>query len=380
MSCYLLLCQAIFAIVYLLRHTKGILMARKTKGIYKRGAIYWMTYVDNEGVQHWKSTGSKIKTEAEYILHLAQTHIKAGQEPGILEQVKRRAAKHTFDALCKKYSEFCQNMRDAKNRAYMIDQLKSEFGGRVLRSITLADVESYQSRLLASGLKPATVNRRIACLKHMINKAHDWEYIDNEAAAKIRKVKLIQEDNTRLRFLSAEEVNRLIAVSPPQLKPIVTTAVNTGMRKGEILGLTWDKVDLKHGFIILGDDVVKTGRGRQIPINNPLMIVLKALFVQRRLNVPFVFPSPSGGAYVAINAPFKTACKKAGIKDFHFHDLRHTFASQAVMGGADLASIQKLLGHSNISMTMRYSHLSKDHLSKAVNILGDLFGGHPGAI
>jgi len=355
-------------------------MARKTKGIYKRGSIWWITYVDADRVQHWKSTGSTNKTEAEYILHKAQTHIKEGKEPGILEQVKRKTAKHTFNALCVKYEEFCQNMRDAKNRGYMIDQLKAEFGGRTLRSISLADVESYQSRLLASDLKPATVNRRIACLKHMLHKSTDWEMLDNEAFAKLKKVTHIQEDNTRLRYLSVEEVNRLISASPTPLKPIVTMAVNTGMRKGEILNLTWDRVDLKHGFIILGDDMVKTGKGRQIPINGLLMSVLKAAYVKRRLDIPIVFPSPSGAAYVAINVPFKSACRKAGIKDFHFHDLRHTFASQAVMNGADLPSVQKLLGHSNIAMTMRYSHLSKDHLSKTVNILGNLFGSSQEAI
>lgn len=250
----------------------------------------------------------------------------------------------------------------------------------MLGNITLADVESYQARLLASGLKPATVNRRIACLKHMLNKATDWDMLSNEVFAKIRRVKLRKEENTRLRYLSVEEVNRLISFCPPQLKPIVTIAVNTGMRKGEILNLTWNKVDLKHGFIILGDEVVKSGKGRQIPINKPLMVDLKASFIQRRIDIPFVFPSPSGKAYVAINDPFKTACRKAGIKDFHFHDLRHTFASQAVMNGADLASIQKLLGHSTITMTMRYSHLSKDHLNKAVDILGDLFNKNQKAL
>ncbi|MEI6306399.1 MAG: site-specific integrase, partial [Deltaproteobacteria bacterium] len=330
---------------------------KTTKGLYRRGSIFWITYVDNEKVQHWKSTGTKKKTEAEYILHKAQAHIKEGKEPGILEQVRRRAANHTFNALCEKYREFCQNMRDAKNRGYMIDQLKVEFGGRILRSITLADVESYQSRLLSSGLASATVNRRIACLKHMLHKATDWEFLDNEAYAKIKKVKLMQEDNTRLRFLSAEEVNRLIAVCSPQLKPIITMAVNTGMRKGEILGLTWDKVDLKHGFIILDDGAVKTGRGRQIPINGLLMVALKAAFVKRRLDVPFVFPAPSGGAYVAINAPFKTACRKAGIKDFHFHDLRHTAASWWAQAGANMAVLKELLGHSNLAVTGRYSHL-----------------------
>lgn len=353
-------------------------MARKAKGIYRRGSIYWITYVDAIGNQQWKSTRSTNKTEAEYILNKALADVKEGKEPGILEQIKRRAAKHTFNALCEKYREYCQNLRDAKNRGYMIDQLKSEFGGKPISNISLAGVESFQSRLLASGLRPATVNRRISCLKHMLNKATDWDMLGNELYLKIKKVKLEKEDNTRIRFLSAEEVNRLILACPPHLKSIVTMAVNTGMRKNEILKLSWDNIDLKHGFIILSDSMVKSGKGRQIPINRFLMTALKVAFLKRQPHIPFVFPSPSGVPYRAINAPFKTACKRAGITDFHFHDLRHTFASQAVMNGADLASVQRLLGHSNITMTMRYSHLSKDHLAKTVNILGELFGRSSG--
>lgn len=354
-------------------------MPRKTKGIYKRGRIWWFTYTDCFGKQHWKSSHSEKREEALYALHLAHADAKVGKEPGILEQIRRKATRHSFVTLCEKYREFCQNNRDAKNRNYMIDQLKEEFGGRLLRNITLADVESYQSRLLNSGLQAATVNRRIACLKHMLHKATDWDMLDNESYLKIRKVQLLKEENTRLRFLNVDEAKSLLLACPPFLQPIVTMALNTGMRRGEILGLTWDRVDLKHGFILLGDNNVKSGRGRQIPINKVLMITLKTLYFQRRPGVPYLFPAPSGKPYTTINTAFKKACKAAGIKDFHFHDLRHTFASQAVMNGADLASVQKLLGHSSITMTMRYSHLSKDHLCKTVDLLGELFNGRSGA-
>lgn len=358
---------------------RGKGMPRKTKGVYKRGKIWWITYTDCFGKQYWKSSRSESRADALYALNLAHADAKVGKEPGILEQIRRNAARHSFSSLCEKYKEFCQNNRDAKNRNYMIDQLKAEFGKRLLKSISLADLESYQSRLLNSGLQAATVNRRIACLKHMLHKATDWDMLDNESYLKIRKVQLLKEENTRLRFLNVEEVRRLLFACRPYLRPIVTMALNTGMRRGEILGLTWDRVDLKHGFILLGDNNVKSGRGRQIPINKVLMATLKPLYLKRSPEVPYLFPTPSGKPYATINTAFKKACDAAGIKDFHFHDLRHTFASQAVMNGADLASVQKLLGHSTITMTMRYSHLSQNHLSKTVDLLGELFNGRKGA-
>jgi len=353
-------------------------MAKKTKGLYKRGNVWWMTYVDASGVQQWESTRSKSKTEAEYILSKLQVDVKEGKEPGILEQVKQKASKHTFEDLCKKYMAFCQNQKDYKNKSYLIDQLKSEFIGKTMRQITLLEVEEYQSRMQATDLKPATVNRRIACLKNMMKKAKDWGMIEYDALLKIREVKQLKENNQRLRYLSIEECKNLIDHCADHIKPIVTFALNTGMRKGEILSLTWDRVDLQHDYILLRDSDVKNGCGRQLPINQQVKKVLREQLNQKRENVSYVFYNPIDGKnYTGIYDSFINACNKSQIDDFHFHDLRHTFASQCVMNGVDIPTLQKLLGHKTIQMTMRYAHLSQGHLNNAVKIVGNLFGNLP---
>ena len=144
------------------------------------------------------------------------------------------------------------------------------------------------------------------------------------------------------------------------------TALNSGMRKQEILTLKWDQVDLKHGFILL--DRTKNGERREIPINNALKTTLQSIV--RRLDVPYVFVSPiNGKPYRAVKRSFYTACRPAGIRDFHFHDLRHCFASHLVMAGVDLATVRELLGHKTLGMTLRYAHLAPSHKVRAVDML-----------
>jgi integrase len=122
----------------------------------------------------------------------------------------------------------------------------------------------------------------------MFTKAVDWEMVESDALKRIHKVKLLRDDSRRLRYLSQGECQELVSNCKPHLKPIVVTALNTGMRKGEILGLMWDNADLQHGFILL--DMTKNGERREIPINDTLRTTLKGLL--RRVDVLYVFYDP----------------------------------------------------------------------------------------
>jgi integrase len=131
--------------------------------------------------------------------------------------------------------------------------------------------------------------------------------------------------------------------------------LNTGMRRGEILSLEWEKhIDLKHGFIFL--DVTKNGERREVPINQTLRETLKKL--PRRLDSPYVFTDNEGNRFKDIKWSFKTALRRSEIKDFRFHDLRHTFASHLVMAGVNITTVKDLLGHKTLTMTLRYAHLA----------------------
>jgi integrase len=170
-------------------------------------------------------------------------------------------------------------------------------------------------------------------------------------------VKLEEEDQGRLRFLSDDECARLLAgcrtSGQPLLYPIVVIALNTGMRRSEVLGLTWDRVDVARGVLQL--EKTKNGKRREIPMNRAVYDVLSAL------------PKSGGRLFPSsIRRAFENAVERAGVKDFHFHDLRHTFASWLTMKGRPLREVQELLGHTSISMTERYAHLAPERLRDAV--------------
>lgn len=207
----------------------------------------------------------------------------------------------------------------------------------------------------------------------MFTKAVDWNMVEEDVLKRVRKVKLLEENNRRLRYLSKEECQALIDACADHLRPIVVTALNTGMRKGEILSLKWENVDLNHKFILL--DRTKNGERREIPINATLRATL--IGIKRRLDISHVFYDQlTGSSYGDIKNSFNGACKRAGINNFRFHDLRHTFASHLVMEGVDLTTVSRLLGHRDLTMTLRYSHLSPLHLSKAVDILDNVLNNN----
>jgi integrase len=352
---------------------EGVNMAKDKslpKGIYKRGEVYWIRYAGLDGKIVYESskqgdkTGTKIK-DAEALLHDRKADIGRGKQP----EKARKIPNTTFKELATEYLKWSERQRGFQKKSFFIQQLRDKFDNVPLRHLNTMAIEQYQSERLNKGNKPATVNRVVAVLKHMIHKAVDWELVEESVLKKVRQAKQLEANNRRLRYLSKEECQTLINACDSHLKPIVLTALNTGCRKGEILGLTWENVDLKHGFILL--DRTKNGKRREIPINATLRATLETL--PRRLDGGHVFyDHKTGKPYQDVKKSFNSAVRRAKIKDFHFHDLRHTFASHLVMAGIDLTTVSRLLGHKDLTMTLRYSHLSPKHMSQAVDIMNEV--------
>lgn len=354
------------------------------KGVYKRGGVWWITYAGDDGKVIRESAKTAKHKEAVARYEDKKKAIREGREP---EPIKKISV-YTFAQLAVEYEKWCERQRSFRSKKGFIAQLVEVFGNVQLRHISTKFLEQFQSERLMKGNKklkvkdewvtlpnkPATINRLMATMKHMIHKAYQWEMCSDETLKRVRQVKLLEENNRRLRYLSREECEALISKCTGHTRDIVITALNGGLRKGEILGLQWDNVDLKHGFILL--DKTKNGTRREIPINDTLRGVFQG--VTRRLDVPYVFfDSMTGKAYKDVKRSFHTACRQAGIRDFHFHDLRHTFASHLVMGGVDIVTVSRLLGHASLSMTLRYSHLAPQHLQKAVDVLDSALTGKP---
>ncbi|MBI3585424.1 MAG: site-specific integrase [Nitrospinae bacterium] len=339
-------------------------------GLYKRqdSPTWWMSFSVNNR-QYKRSTGTEDKRLAEAILGKVRGQVIEGK--WFPDGDKYLDA--TFRELSERYLSWADGrLKSAKWKKHIINQLLNHFADFQLTDFTTHSIETYQSLRLQKGNKPATVNRLITNVKHMFTKAYEWELVGEDMLKRVRNVKLLPENNRRLRYLSIEECQTLINACSPHLKPIVITALNTGMRKGEILSLEREKhIDLRHGFILL--DVTKNGERREIPINNTMRNLFQKLIP--RTDIPYVFYGPdTGKPYGDIKKGFQSAIRRAGIKDFHFHDLRHTFASHLVMAGVDLTTISRLLGHKDIKMTLRYAHLAPAHLTEAVKKLGDILG------
>lgn len=343
----------------------------RPKGLFKRGNVYWICYKNLEGRVIRESSKSTKQKDAEDLLIDRRKDIKDGKEPEI-----KRIPNHSFYELAAEYVRWAERQRSFSQKVYVVNQLEREFGYYRLRNISTKLLEQYQTRLLQDGKKPATINRHLSTIKHMMTKAVDWSMVEEEVLKRVRKVKQLEENNRRLRYLSKEEIESLLKNCQSHLKPIVITALNTGMRKREIFNLQWDQVDLKHGFILL--DITKNGERREIPINRTLRETLETLHrgtkdQPRRLDIPWVFYDVKQDKhYKDLRKVFKLACKKAGIQNFKLHDCRHTFASHLVMAGVDLTTVKELLGHKTLTMTLRYSHLAPSHKVKAVDILDSI--------
>lgn len=338
------------------------------KGIYKQKAsdFYWIRYAGPDGKIIRESTKTSNFKEAQVKLEGQRKAIREGKEP---EPIKR-IPNYTFSQLASEYFKWCEKQRSFRSKRLFIKQLVETFGHLQVRHINTMLLEQFQTDRINKGNKPATINRLLATLKHCIHKGYQWDMVSEDTLKRVRQVRLLEENNRRLRYLSKEECQELISQCTGNTKAIVITALNTGCRKGEILSLKWDNVDLKHGFISLIE--TKNGERRETPINDTLRATLQGL--TRRLDVPYVFhDNATGKPYQDIKRSFNTALRRAGIKDFHFHDLRHTFASHLVMAGVDITTVSRLLGHKSLTMTLRYSHLAPDHLAKAVSML-DLTG------
>lgn len=356
---------------------------RGTKGIYKRGNIYWLRYAGPDGRTRYESTGKTDFKEANDILIDKRKEVKDIRDGKETEPVKK-IPNHNFKELSKPYLEWAERQKGIRSKKAIVRILVERFGNVPLKHFNAWIIETYQTKMLSEKKAPATCNRHLATLKHMITKAIQWEMAPESILKKVREVDLLKENNQRLRFLTVEESQDLINSCPSHLKSIVVTALNTGMRKEEILSLEWDKhIDLKHNFILL--DKTKNGERREIPINGTLREVLSGLKKQVKavidiktgevISSPYVFVDKKGKRFKDVKRSFNTACRNAGIKDFRFHDLRHTFASQLVMAGVDLTTVKDLLGHKDLTMTLRYAHLAPSHKARAVDILDQTLNG-----
>jgi len=257
------------------------------------------------------------------------------------------------------------NKRSWKDDSCRLKKLSEFFGNINLNEVSPIKIERFKSHKLKKGIAKSTINRYLSILKRLFNVAIEWEYAKNNP---VRKVKLYSEkDNLKERILTEEEEVRLLKMSSEHLRPILIVALNTGMRRGEILNLKWSNIDFKAEEIKIVN--TKSGKSRIVDINSRLLNELLKLR-KKNQNSQYVFTNPrTGKPYKKLQTSFDGACRRAKIEELRFHDLRHTAASRLVEKGVDIIRVKELLGHSSVRITERYTHSSREERKRAVEFL-----------
>lgn len=284
-----------------------------------------------------------------------------------------------FSALLDEYLEYAKINKAAST--FSINQYRFEahllpyFGDTPLSLITQRMVDSYKQSRVWAGVSPNTVNRELANLSHMLKMAVRWGYVDRNVVSAVDRMKV---PKRAPRFLSQDEIGRLIEASKEShIYPIIVTALHTGMRKSELFQLRWTDINFDQRIIIVqprGDWHTKNYKPRALRITPVLYDVLtehKKLMAELGFGSEFVFTYLGERIKRGIRDSLRTAVTKAGMQikgpdKVTLHILRHTFASQLVMGGAQLRAVQELMGHQSFETTLKYAHIAQDHASQQI--------------
>ncbi len=284
------------------------------------------------------------------------------------------------------------NAKTAKQSFMCIQNNFKHLANTPLVEIEAWDIQKWVSERSKLGRAPATISYAYNRLRAVFNRAVEWGFIESHS---LDSVKIPKIDNKRIRYLSASEEQALLEELHTRdermkkqyldrygkraqsivsqryvdyLEPLVVLAMNTGMRKGEMLTLKWSHINMEDRYLTIRSENAKSKTKRTIPLNNTVFDML-TVWQKQNADTELVFEH-DGNALPTYQYQWETLLKDAGIQNFRFHDLRHHFASKLVMKQVDLNVVRELLGHADLKMTLRYAHLAPEHKSSAVNLIG----------
>ena len=333
--------------------------------MHKRSNGIWHTCIRHNGKRIQKSLETSDRKLAKAIEAKVRTEIVEGT---YFEKLIGR--NKTFKDMMDKFmEEHAPKVSYSMQKSYSsyLKHLMSFFKSGLI-AITPKEISKYKVLRKGEGAMPATTNRELAMLSKAFNLAvNEWEWLKDNPVSRVPKEK---ENNKRDRWLTQDDECRLIKHCPAWLSDIVVFALNTGLRQDELLSLQWSRVSFEREDMLI--DKTKSGKPRAVPLNQIAINILNQRSKAKiRTIKDLVFPTFNGTKILPSNLrrAFYEALRKAGIENFKFHDLRHTFATRLAQRGIDIYKIAKLLGHEDIRMTQRYSHHSPESLRVGVEIL-----------
>lgn len=336
------------------------------RGIFEKvpgSGIWWVCYFDQLGRKHREKAGSK--SAAILLYRKRKQQVLEGKK---LPE-KLRGAPASFREISKDALEYSRATKvpDAyKIDCYHMKTIRSWFDDRAAEQITPQEIERKLGDLAETGRKPATLNRYRALISLVYSHAARNGKVSLNP---VRQVTRRKENNVRVRFLEYEEeeaIRAKIRELCPEREPEFDLALHTGMRRGEQYRLRWQDADLRRGIITIQRS--KHGGSRHIPINSTARASLTKLREQCD-GIGYICPGFEGPRNRDRRRWFEEVVSEAQVRNFRWHDLRHTFCSRLAMDGVPLCTIQALAGHKRIETTLRYAHLAEGHLRDAIERL-----------
>lgn len=336
--------------------------------IYLRGKSYYYDFV-YKGQRYTGCIGPVSKTVAKE----EEARVKAKVIEGILNPAKARKSPR-FDEFIKDYCEYLQTNRSPRTCDRMqgiARHLIAFFGTKRLNELSGWDFERYKKARKEANAKPTTINTELSMLKALLNKAHA---LGKLAESPAKAVKMFPKGKGRTRILSDDEEARILAACSPALRRVVEAGLLTGFRRRELACLRPQDVDFEKETVTIDTAYAKSRKPRTLPLTESLKAVL-ADAIAHNGGAATVFVNEQGKPWEVthLSTAFGRACRKAGIERLGPHVLRHTFATRLTMGGVDLQTVQELLGHADIAMTVRYAHPTTDHKRQALALLEKRF-------
>jgi integrase len=329
-------------------------MARK-RGLYrsKRSPYWWVYLVLPNGRRLHQSTHCVERAKAEAFVVALKRELLAGREHDEPDGFLWRQA-------VVRYLEESIEKRSLADDRDHLRKLEPYVRSQRLDAIDMTALQPFiRDRKEKDGVSNATVNRALEIVRRILNLAHqDWRW-----TRAVPKIRMLREPRRRVRFLRREEASRLLCAMPAHMQPIVRFALATGCRAGEIFGLEWNRVDLARKVAWLDHGATKSGEGRGIPLNVDAVAALQTTLGQHP-RWCFTF---AGNRIQKSTTAWHRARRRAGIEDFRFHDLRHTWASWHVQSGTSLPELMELGGWKSYEMVLRYAHLAPEKLSSVAS-------------
>ncbi len=331
--------------------------------LYKRNKIYWID-INHSGQRIQRSTGTSDRLAAEEFHDNVKVQLWRQSKLGV------KPEKTWMDAVVRWLDESSYK-KSLKTDKFHLRWLDPYLKNERLKDINREMIEKLAKIKSETGVSDARVNRMLALIRAILNRAaDDWDWIDSAPKVRLRK-----EDNHRIRWLNRDEAKRLIAELPQHLADMAIFTLATGLRQSNVRDLKWRDVDVESRHAWVHADEAKGAKAIAVPLNADALAVLQRC---RGKHTEYVFTFRGNSIFNVSTRAWRKALVRAGIENFRWHDLRHTWASWHVQNGTSLQELQMLGGWSNFSMVLRYAHLSSAHLQAAaerVYVTNSLHGG-----